>query len=97
MPQDYWETLSRFDAKNFIWTGDAVYTESPHLLGLEKAFKTLLGNEHYAKFRNQTRIYGTWDDHGGFRTLPLSLSLSVCLPLSVCLSLSLSLLTYSFQ
>jgi alkaline phosphatase D len=64
MPQDYWETLSIFNAKNFIWTGDAVYTENPYLHGLEKAFNTLLSNKHYLKFRNQTKISGTWDDHG---------------------------------
>lgn len=53
-----------FDAKNFIWTGDAIYTENDRIEGLQSAFQNLSSNEYYNQFRKKTKIYGTWDDHG---------------------------------
>ena len=58
--------MNQFHANYFIWVGDAVYTQNTKVESLKVALDTLLTNEHYMRFINHTKVYGTWDDHGTF-------------------------------
>lgn len=47
----------------FIWGGDNVYADSVIPEELAKAYEIQNGVEDYRKFKGQTPIIGTWDDH----------------------------------
>ena len=64
LPQTYWNALGLFKPELFLWTGDAVYTKSNSLQGLEEAYDQLKRNSHYNDFQKNTTIHGIWDDHG---------------------------------
>eukprot|EP01038_Epipyxis_sp_PR26KG_P016362 gene16362-22300_t len=64
LPQQYWEIISSYHPKAFLWIGDVVYPTKYTLDSLQHAYQAFLGNIHYKSFTKAVNLIdGIWDDH----------------------------------
>ncbi len=49
--------------KAFIWGGDIIYSDTDNPTVLDHNFQQFKKDSNYVKFRNNTSILATWDDH----------------------------------
>ena len=62
--QSFWLRIT--DETNpafWLWIGDAFYTKTTKIDGLQQALTNLTNNEFYTNFTDHTKIDGVWDDH----------------------------------
>ena len=62
--QSFWQRIiDETSPELWLWIGDAFYTKTTKVDGLQQALTNLTNNEFYANFTDQTKIDGVWDDH----------------------------------
>ena len=62
-PQPIWKAISGKNPDLFIMMGDNVYIDSDDPKVMQDSYKVLADNLNFKKFRKQTPIMATWDDH----------------------------------
>eukprot|EP00808_Paulinella_micropora_P028206 g35372.t1 len=62
-PQPAWRPLSDLAPQLFLWLGDAIYVHGQQPADLEAAYQHQLAHPDYRRFRENTRVEGTYDDH----------------------------------
>lgn len=61
--QGHWNVISRQNPDLWIWLGDNIYTNTTDPVQYEAMFQSFFKQPEYTRFREDTPIIGTWDDH----------------------------------
>ena len=62
-PQPIWQAIAAKNPDLFIMMGDNVYIDSDDPKVMKDSYNMLAANPNFTKFRNETPIMATWDDH----------------------------------
>jgi alkaline phosphatase D len=62
-PQPIWDAINAARCDAFVLCGDNIYGDSPDPLVLRKKYALLAAVPGFAKLRETTPLFATWDDH----------------------------------
>lgn len=62
-PQPIWDTINATRCDAFVLLGDNIYGDSPNPVVLREKYALLAAMPGFAKLRQTTPLFGTWDDH----------------------------------
>lgn len=62
-PQPIWEALDKEKSDLFIFMGDNIYADTNNINVMHQKYNKLAKQPGYKKFRSNTPIIATWDDH----------------------------------
>ncbi|PCH78451.1 MAG: alkaline phosphatase [Flavobacteriaceae bacterium] len=63
LPNTLWPEITRNKPDVWVWGGDIVYSDTEDMELMQQSYSLLKNNEQYRKFRENTPVLGTWDDH----------------------------------
>jgi len=63
LPNTLWPEIARNNPDVWVWGGDIVYSDTDDMTVMKHSYDTQKNELNYTKFRNNTDILGTWDDH----------------------------------
>ena len=58
-----WQPILDNNPAVWIWGGDVIYSDTEDMRLMEGHYQQLLSQDNYKKIQNETKIFGTWDDH----------------------------------
>ncbi len=62
-PQPIWDTINAAHCDAFVLCGDNIYGDSPDPVVLREKYALLAAMPGFAKLRQTTPLFATWDDH----------------------------------
>jgi alkaline phosphatase D len=62
-PQPIWDTINAAKCDAFVLCGDNIYGDSPDPVVLREKYALLAAMPGFAKLRQTTPLFATWDDH----------------------------------
>lgn len=62
-PQPIWDTINAAHCDAFVLHGDNIYGDSPDPVVLREKYALLAAMPGFAKLRQMTPLFATWDDH----------------------------------
>ena len=58
-----WQAILDNEPSAWIWGGDVIYSDTDDMTLKAKHYQQQLTQDNYSNFKNETEIFGTWDDH----------------------------------
>lgn len=59
----FWDDIGEQSPEAFVWSGDIVYADSDDISVIQSEYNKQKEITDYARLREQTQIFGIWDDH----------------------------------
>ncbi len=59
----FWDDIAEQSPEAFVWSGDIVYADSDDISVIQSEYNKQKEISDYARLREQTQIFGIWDDH----------------------------------